>query len=137
MTLTDCSVGATNLSVDSLKGSLGSRDDAGSSLVPFLQLGGLAALCNAAEMDAAQADVPIERRNVFGDATDTAVLRFSESLAEGNVAYFRACWHRVFEQAFNSKNKFMIRVFSIACREALAHTLHGAAAEAFGDQDRY
>ncbi|KAM4062702.1 E1-E2 ATPase domain-containing protein [Hirsutella rhossiliensis] len=138
MSLTDCSIGAVNMSVNSLKEDIASHQSSGndaSSLASFFQLGALAALCNAAEIDAAQPDVPIEQRNVFGDATDTAVLRFSESLADGNVSYLRACWHRVFELAFNSKNKFMIRCFSISRREALKHTLHGEAAENFGDQD--
>lgn len=133
MSLTDCYVGAVNMPVSSLKEGIASQDS--STISSFSQLGALAALCNAAEIDAAQVDVPIEQRNVFGDATDTAVLRFSESLAQGNVSYFRACWHRVFELAFNSKNKFMIRCFSITRREALEPTLRGEAAETFGDRD--
>ncbi|PHH90903.1 hypothetical protein CDD83_2322 [Cordyceps sp. RAO-2017] len=130
MSLTDCSVGGVNVSVQSLKEDIsgGGKEQA---LAPFLQLGAIAALCNAAEVDAAEADVPIERRHIFGDATDTAVLRFSESLADGNVSYLRACWTRVFELAFNSKNKFMIRCFNIARREALKSTLDGEAAESF------
>ncbi|KJZ76883.1 hypothetical protein HIM_03760 [Hirsutella minnesotensis 3608] len=138
MSLTDCSIGASNMSVESLKQDLASEkagDAHDKKTAPFLQLGAMAALCNAAEIDAAQNDVPIERRNIFGDATDTAVLRFSESLADGNVGYFRACWNRVFELAFNSKNKFMIRCFTIARREALPFTLHDTAAESFTDDD--
>lgn len=138
MSLTDCSIGTNNMSVGSLKEEMASKKASGTedtSVATFGQLGALAALCNAAEMDAAQPDVPIEKRNVFGDATDTAILRFSESLEDGNVAYFRACWQRVFELGFNSKNKFMIRCFKIARREAIHRTLHSEAAARFGDDD--
>ncbi|PHH82146.1 hypothetical protein CDD82_6836 [Ophiocordyceps australis] len=130
MSLTDCSVGNVNMPVTSL------LDDKEKRLDAFGQLGALAALCNAAEMDAAtQPDVPVAKRHVFGDATDSAVLRFSESLADGNVAYFRSCWHRVYELAFNSKNKFMIRTFKVVRREALSLTLNKEVADGFGDSD--
>lgn len=136
MSLTDCCIGASNMSVDDLKHTDESGD--GSAIRPPIdQLAGLAALCNAAELDAAQAGVPIAQRNIFGDATDTAVLRFSESLVPGNSGYFRGCWQRVFDLAFNSKNKFMIRCFNIARREGLARTLHPEAAGSFADGDLY
>ncbi|GJN71859.1 hypothetical protein Purlil1_4966 [Purpureocillium lilacinum] len=134
MTLTDCSIGTNNMTVKDLQEKMASSEKAG-ALGPFGQLGALAALCNAAELDAAQADVSIDKRNIFGDATDTAVLRFSESLSAGNVGYFRGCWQRVFELAFNSKNKFMIRCFNISRREALQNTLHADAAASFSDSD--
>lgn len=136
MTLTDCSIGTNNMTVKDLQEKMASSEKAG-ALGPFGQLGALAALCNAAELDAAQADVSIDKRNIFGDATDTAVLRFSESLSAGNVGYFRGCWQRVFELAFNSKNKFMIRCFNISRREALQNTLHADAAASFSDSDLY
>lgn len=138
MSLTDCSIGVVNTTVRTLQDDVASKRTAGAqnmALGAFGQIGALAALCNGTEMDAAQADVLIEERHIFGDATDTAVLRFSESFSDGNVAYFRACWHRVFKLTFNSKNKYMIRCFSITRREALKNTLHAAAAKKFGDQD--
>ncbi|KND90695.1 Sodium/potassium-transporting ATPase subunit alpha-1 [Tolypocladium ophioglossoides CBS 100239] len=136
MTLTDCSIGTNNTSVESLKQEMASKKASeDKSLATFVQLGALAALCNAAEMDATQSDVPIEKRGIFGDATDTAVLRFSESLESGNVAYFKACWQKVFDLAFNSKNKFMIRCFKIARPEAIHRTLHSEAAARFAEND--
>ncbi|KAJ6439764.1 Na/K ATPase alpha 1 subunit [Purpureocillium lavendulum] len=137
MSLTDCSIGTSNMTVKDLQEKMASSEKPGSqqSLAPFGQLAALSALCNAAELDAAQADVPVAKRNIFGDATDTAVLRFSESLSAGNVGYFRGCWQRVFELAFNSKNKFMIRCFNISRREALKQTLDADAAATFGDND--
>ncbi|KAJ6788631.1 hypothetical protein PWT90_09441 [Aphanocladium album] len=136
MSLTDCAMGSTNVSVEQLQEQL--RDEKGSESKlrsAFGQLGALAALCNAAELDASQADIPLAQRNVFGDATDTAILRFSESLADGNVGYFRGCWTKVFDLAFNSKNKFMIRTFTCSRKEALGHTMHAAGAAQFGDND--
>ncbi|KAF4595445.1 ATPase, P-type, transmembrane domain protein [Ophiocordyceps camponoti-floridani] len=134
MSLTDCSIGAANTTVQALHDEI-SQPKQASSLTPFLQLGALAALCNAAEMDVAQSDVPLDQRAVFGDATDTAILRFSESLAENNVGFYRSSWQRVFELAFNSKNKFMIRCFALTRRDALGSTLDRASADGFAEGD--
>ncbi|KAJ2973346.1 hypothetical protein NQ176_g6662 [Zarea fungicola] len=136
MTLTDCAIGSSSMSVEELQ-SKRSRAENGNKEIgsAFGQLGALAALCNGAELDAAQTDVPLAQRRVFGDATDTAILRFSESLADGNVGYFRGCWQKVFELAFNSKNKFMIRTFTNSRKEALGQTLSAAAASHFSEKD--
>jgi sodium/potassium-transporting ATPase subunit alpha len=74
----------------------------------------LSGLCNAAEFDAATLHLPISERKINGDATDQAVLRMSESL--GSVAKLRDDWKKVFEIAFNSKNKFMVRIISPVSR---------------------
>jgi sodium/potassium-transporting ATPase subunit alpha len=137
MTLTDCTIGSENLTTAAAKERLDSLRAENSSASGNLisQLGALAALCNAAELDAANTDIPLAKRKIFGDATDSAVLRFSEGLVDGNVAYFRACWQRMFELAFNSKNKFMIRCFSLTRPEALGHTLSRDEAERFTKSD--
>ncbi|CAO2657571.1 Nn.00g036970.m01.CDS01 [Neocucurbitaria sp. VM-36] len=70
----------------------------------------LGGLCNSGEFDAATMHLPISDRRINGDATDQAVLRLSESL--GSVAELRRDWKKVFEIAFNSKNKFMIRLMT-------------------------
>ncbi|KAH7305561.1 Na,H/K antiporter P-type ATPase [Stachybotrys elegans] len=127
MTMTDCSIGGENRTVDEAKAAISSNAN-------IMQLGALAGMCNGAELDAASADVPVAQRKVFGDATDSAILRFVEGLSDGNVAYFRACWQRVYELAFNSKNKFMIRCFKIARPEALAKTLTGEEAKHFSEE---
>ncbi|KAH7381738.1 hypothetical protein BKA66DRAFT_419220 [Pyrenochaeta sp. MPI-SDFR-AT-0127] len=69
-------------------------------------------LCNSGEFDAATMHLPISERKINGDATDQAILRLSESL--GSVAELRRDWKKVFEMAFNSKNKFMIRLMTPA-----------------------
>ena len=60
--------------------------------------------------------MPIHERKINGDATDQAVLRLSESL--GSVAQLRQDWKKIFEIAFNSKNKFMIRIMAPATQAA-------------------
>lgn len=76
------------------------------------QLRILAGLCNAGEFDAATMHLPLHERKIQGDATDQAVLRLSESL--GSVNKLRKQWKKVFEIAFNSKNKFMVRLMTPA-----------------------
>ncbi|KAJ5645795.1 hypothetical protein N7490_002167 [Penicillium lividum] len=71
------------------------------------QLHAVAGLCNAAEFDSESTNIPLSERRIFGDATDQAILRFSESL--GSVSALRKSWHTIFNLAFDSKNKFMIK----------------------------
>lgn len=72
----------------------------------------LAGLCNSGEFDAATMHLSIADRKINGDATDQALLRLSESL--GSVAELRRDYKKVFEIAFNSKNKFMVRLMGPA-----------------------
>lgn len=76
----------------------------------------LAGLCNSGEFDAATMHLPVAQRKINGDATDQALLRLSESL--GSVAELRRDYKKVFEIAFNSKNKFMVRLMSPANQNA-------------------
>ena len=76
----------------------------------------LSGLCNSGEFDAATMHLPISERKINGDATDQAVLRLAESL--GSVAELRRDWKKVFEIAFNSKNKFMVRLMSLVSQAA-------------------
>ncbi|KAF2692005.1 calcium ATPase [Lentithecium fluviatile CBS 122367] len=76
----------------------------------------LAGLCNSGEFDAATMHLPVSERKINGDATDQAVLRLAENL--GSVAELRRDWRKVFEIAFNSKNKFMVRLMSPASQDA-------------------
>jgi sodium/potassium-transporting ATPase subunit alpha len=74
----------------------------------------VARLCNGASFVAADADAPIDQRAIKGDATDTAILRFAESFANGNngvdVTSMIASHDKLFEIPFNSKNKWMLTV---------------------------
>lgn len=80
------------------------------------QLRVVGGLCNSGEFDASTMHLPINQRKINGDATDQAVLRLSESL--GSVAELRQKWKKVFEIAFNSKNKFMVRLMTPATQDA-------------------
>lgn len=81
------------------------------------QLRAIACLCNSGEFDAKTVNLPLHERKINGDATDTAILRFSEGL--GSVSNLRNLWKKEFELAFNSKNKFMVRTFSLVESDAL------------------
>ncbi|KAJ5758402.1 hypothetical protein N7520_005558 [Penicillium odoratum] len=71
------------------------------------QLHAVTGLCNAAVFDSESTNIPLSERRIFGDATDQAILRFSESL--GSVSALRKSWQTIFNLAFDSKNKFMIK----------------------------
>ncbi|CCT69115.1 K, P-type ATPase (mediates high-affinity potassium or sodium uptake) [Fusarium fujikuroi IMI 58289] len=120
MAVSDCAVGGLNMTVENARGKFGQSK---SSTHPIIQLRALAALCNASEFDAATKDAPLADRRIFGDATDQAVLRFAEFVDPSSVDYLRACWNKIYDLAFNSKNKFMIRCFSCTRTEAVAATL--------------
>jgi sodium/potassium-transporting ATPase subunit alpha len=81
------------------------------------QLHLVAGLRNASEFDTTTLNLPFCKRKINGDATDQALLQFSESL--GLVIELRCFWKTNFGLAFNSKNKFMIRTLSMAKKEGL------------------
>ncbi|XP_067909988.1 potassium-transporting ATPase alpha chain 2-like [Heterodontus francisci] len=67
------------------------------------------ALCNRAEFKPGQEDIPIMKREVVGDASESALLKFSETVF-GNVMEFREENHKIFEIPFNSINKFQLSI---------------------------
>jgi sodium/potassium-transporting ATPase subunit alpha len=73
------------------------------------QLHKAATLCNGANFDSATAHLPIAEREINGDATDAAVLRFVESVdsivLEANT--------QIFQIPFNSKNKWMLTMYDV------------------------
>lgn len=73
-------------------------------------LAAIAGICNSAVFDEESMDQPIGLRLVHGDATDSAILRFSESIRP--VQDSKADWDEVFKQNFNSKTKYMVKVSS-------------------------
>lgn len=72
------------------------------------QLALLGSICNAAEFDATTINSQLADRKINGDATDSAILRFAESMTV--VSAVRAAWRSIFKVSFNSKNKFAIEV---------------------------
>ncbi|KAH7412890.1 hypothetical protein BKA64DRAFT_770708 [Cadophora sp. MPI-SDFR-AT-0126] len=136
MFVTECSIGMHNMTPESARDEMmvrsqGTESSQGSKAVA--QLRSVAGLCNSGEFDAATFNLPIHERKINGDATDQAVLRFSESL--GPVSELREMWKKTFELAFNSKNKYMIRTFELAQKEGLDLALDGSEATTFRGDD--
>jgi sodium/potassium-transporting ATPase subunit alpha len=75
----------------------------------FQALSRIAALCNRAEFKGGQASVSTMKKEVSGDASEAALLKFTE-LALGNILAVRKKNKKVAEIPFNSTNKFQVSV---------------------------
>ncbi|XP_069470205.1 potassium-transporting ATPase alpha chain 2-like [Ambystoma mexicanum] len=69
----------------------------------------IASLCNRAEFKPGQDGVPVMKRIVVGDASETALLKFSEVVTE-DVMSIRNKYRKVSEVPFNSTNKFQLSI---------------------------
>jgi sodium/potassium-transporting ATPase subunit alpha len=76
--------------------------------VSYKEMACAGSLCNAAEIDAATLNLPVEHMRIMGDATDQAILRFAEAI--GSSTTTRQAWKTVFRIPFNSKDKYMVHV---------------------------
>ena len=135
MVVTDSFAGGQVMSADGARDALvaGRNTAQGLASNAIEQLRTVASLCNAGEFGAATNHLPIALRKVHGDATDQAILRFAESL--GPIAELKRCWKTRFNLAFNSKNKFMIRVFGMTHSGGLSLALPNGAAAVFEPGD--
>jgi sodium/potassium-transporting ATPase subunit alpha len=133
MYVTEAAVGSFSMSSDTARDEIIRQRDANDGANALEQLRAIAGLCNAGEFDAATASLPLSCRKIIGDATDQAILRFSEHL--GSVSDLKALWIKTFELAFNSKNKFMIRTVSLADKKGLNLALSSAEAGQFQQDD--
>ncbi|PIO63441.1 e1-E2 ATPase [Teladorsagia circumcincta] len=68
----------------------------------------IACLCNRAEFKPGQQDIPVLRRDCTGDASEIALLKFTE-LSVGNVVAAREKSPKIAEIPFNSTNKYQLR----------------------------
>ncbi|KAI5860871.1 calcium ATPase [Durotheca rogersii] len=130
MELSEYAVGIRTISIDAAEdGPEGSTALAVAGIVTagVDQLHSLARLCNAAEFDATTMNLPPKKRRVFGDATGQAVLRFSERF--GSMQQLRQGWQKTYEFAFNSKNKFMVKTFSLLRLDCMKTTVSEREAE--------
>ncbi|KAB5532850.1 hypothetical protein PHYPO_G00124900 [Pangasianodon hypophthalmus] len=75
-------------------------------------LGRVASLCNRAFFKPNQETVPIPKRVVVGDASETALLKFTE-LTIGNIIDYRARFKKICEVPFNSTNKFQLSIHEL------------------------
>ncbi|RAL12873.1 cation-translocating P-type ATPase [Aspergillus homomorphus CBS 101889] len=129
MFVTECAISTTCFSPDSARDEMVRKGKKSG----VHQLRAMAGLCNAAEFDAASMQLPLHEREVHGNATDQAVLRFSEGL--GSVTKLRQTWKRTYELAFNSKNKFMVRTFALAESDGLGLAMSAAESAQFKRND--
>lgn len=81
------------------------------------------ALCSRAEFKSCQPMTPVLQRECSGDASEIALLKFSE-LTMGNVAEYRGKHPKVAEIPFNSTNKFHISVHKSDSREFFIQMYH-------------
>jgi len=135
MYVTECSIGLEIMSNTQARDEMLRRQAESQSSNAISQLRVIAGLCNAGNFDAATEHLPLHDRKIIGDATDQAVLRFSESL--GKVSDLRQMWNKTFELAFNSKNKFMIRTLRLVQQEGLAVALPADEVGSFSADDTY
>lgn len=133
MFVTDCSIGLEIMSPQLARDEMLRREAESKGSNAISQLRAIAGLCNSGEFDAATEHLPLHDRRIIGDATDTAVLRFSEEL--GPVTELKRTWKKTFELAFNSKNKYMIRTLKLVQTEGLSYALPSTEAASFRPDD--
>ncbi|KAF9202413.1 hypothetical protein BGZ49_007427 [Haplosporangium sp. Z 27] len=82
-------------------------------------------LCNNAKFDNETKHLPLSERKVIGDATDSALLRFSAYISD--TAALASCFERTFEIPFNSRNKWMMTVYQGSAQQPqVIKTLFGS-----------
>lgn len=79
------------------------------SSTTWVSLARIAALCNRAVFKAGQESLPILKRDVAGDASESALLKCIE-LSCGSVKAMRDKNKKVAEIPFNSTNKYQVSI---------------------------
>ncbi|KAJ1861651.1 hypothetical protein LPJ78_005200 [Coemansia sp. RSA 989] len=69
-------------------------------------------LCCSIKFD--RTDVPMDKRQLLGDATESGLVRFAASKIRGDFDEVQAQYKKVFEVPFNSANKWMLSVHELA-----------------------
>ncbi|CAD5221584.1 unnamed protein product [Bursaphelenchus xylophilus] len=85
----------------------------------------VAALCNRAEFKPDQDNVPISRRECTGDASEIALLKYTE-ITVGNVPAYRRKNPKMAEIPFNSKNKYQLSIHQVDDDKGLLVVMKGA-----------
>lgn len=133
MYVTEAAVASFNMTSETARDEMIRQRDANSGQNALDQLRVITGLCNSGEFDPATNHLPLPERKINGDATDQAILRFSEHL--GSVSDLKNKWVKNFELAFNSKNKYMIRTLSLADKTGLCLALPRDEASQFQEDD--
>ncbi|XP_002038269.2 sodium/potassium-transporting ATPase subunit alpha isoform X1 [Drosophila sechellia] len=68
-----------------------------------------AALCNSAEFKGGQDDIPVFKKDVNGNASEAALLKFTETIS-GGISAFRQKHIKLTEIPFNSTEKYQVSV---------------------------
>lgn len=131
MTVTDYSIHTASWILD----ATGANAAAQMSKCALQQLRSVCGLCNASEFDSKSQHLPLSERTIFGDATDQAILRFSEGL--GPVSELTNGWKPFYTLAFDSKNKFMIKTFTSPTTGSAELSLSPTEATKFQSQNMY
>jgi sodium/potassium-transporting ATPase subunit alpha len=79
-----------------------------SQSLPLENLHQASVLCNDASFDVLTMDRPVLERDIQGNATDGATLKFAELARTGMCGTISDASPRVFQIPFNSKNKWML-----------------------------
>lgn len=128
MTVTNLAFGTTYMSASAAKEAIRSDDkikgdDSNSShalkdLACLRDLAAIAAICNDAMFEDQEPvnQMDIETTKVNGDATDSGLLKFSQSIQ--SVSQSRESWKEVSKIAFNSKNKFAMKLMKAEARNS-------------------
>ncbi|ORX97818.1 cation-transporting ATPase pma1 [Basidiobolus meristosporus CBS 931.73] len=111
---------------DACREAIGSKSDSNATKA-YRQLQVASILCNNATFDPATMDRPIADRLVNGDATDCALLRFAEQTSD--TSSITANFERIFDIPFNSKNKWMLSMFSARGEGQTMEQIYGRADE--------
>ncbi|KAF8382901.1 eat-6 [Pristionchus pacificus] len=85
----------------------------------------VAALCNRAEFKTGQNDTPILKKECTGDASEIALLKFTE-LAIGQVSQYREKNPKIAEIPFNSTNKYQVSIHDLPDQEEYLLVMKGA-----------
>ncbi|KAJ7062790.1 hypothetical protein C8F01DRAFT_1230384 [Mycena amicta] len=109
MTAVNVAVGEARYTVaDARARVLATQSGVDAVTIALRELAALAGLCNDAVFAPSKLEEAVEDRRVNGDATDTGLLRFSESIS--STQDLRANWKEIGKIAFNSKNKFALKL---------------------------
>ena len=82
----------------------------------------VACLCNRAEFKSGQDSISVMKREVNGDASEAALLKFTE-LSTGNAMAYRMINKKVCEIPFNSTNKFQVSIHEMDDSNNMHHLL--------------
>jgi len=73
----------------------------------------IAVLCNRATFQANQENVPILKRECIGDASESGILKMTETVLNGQTLQMREKYAKVHEIPFNSTNKFQLSIHKV------------------------